>query len=275
MNNPLTESVALHNGIQMPCLGLGVWKADNGQEVIDAVKTAVKVGYRSIDTAAIYGNEEGVGSGIKECGIPREELFVTTKVWNQDQGYTSTLAAFEASRKRLDLEYLDLYLIHWPVKGKYKDTWRAMQQLYRDGLVRAIGVSNFHIHHLEDLMEAYDIKPMVNQIEFHPLLTQQPLRKFCREKGIQFEAWSPIMQGRLGIPILQEIGKKHGKTPAQVVLRWDLQHDIVTIPKSVHAHRITENAEIFDFTLSADEMNQIDALNQDKRFGADPDNFNF
>lgn len=271
----LQDAATLHNGVQMPWFGLGVYKVENS-EAIQAVKAALKAGYRSIDTAAYYQNEEGVGIGIKEAGIPREELFITSKVWNSDQGYDSTIKAFEASLKRLGLDYLDLYLIHWPVKGKYKETWKALEKIYKEGKVRAIGVSNFHIHHLQDLLQEAEIKPMVNQVEFHPRLTQKELRQYCKEQGIQFEAWSPLMRGQLfDNDVLREIGKKYNKTPAQVILRWDLQHEVVTIPKSVNEQRIIENASIFDFKLTKEEMDRIDALNENKRIGSDPDNFDF
>lgn len=261
----------------MPWVGLGVYKVQEGEEVVHAVKTALEIGYRHIDTAAFYQNEEGVGRAVKESGVPREELFITTKVWNSDQGYDTTLKAFEESLKKLDLAYIDLYLVHWPVKGKYKETYKALEKLYKDGLVRAIGVSNFQIHHLQDLMETCEIKPMVNQVEYHPRLTQKALHAFCKENGIQLEAWSPLMRGGelLNEPVLVEIGKKYGKTPAQVILRWDLQNDVVTIPKSVTPQRIKENADIFDFELTAEEMEAIDSLNQEKRIGPDPDNFDF
>lgn len=275
MTDNIKASVALSNGVRMPWLGLGVWQVDNGREAENAIKAAVETGYRSIDTAAIYGNEEGVGRAIKDCGVPREELFITTKVWNASHGYESTLKAFDDSRKKLGLDYIDLYLIHWPVKGKYRETWRAIEKIYGEGAARAVGVSNFHVHHLKDLMSDCTVAPMVNQVEFHPLLAQKELRGFCKEKGIQFEAWSPLMQGHLDIPALNEIGKKHGKTPAQVVLRWDLQKEVVTIPKSIHASRIRENADIFDFRLSQEDMDAIDGLNKNRRFGSDPDNFNF
>jgi diketogulonate reductase-like aldo/keto reductase len=255
---------------------LGVWKAKEGSEVENAVKAAIQTGYRSVDTAAVYQNEEGVGRAIKESGVPREELFITTKVWNADQGYESTLKAFETSRKKLGLEYVDLYLVHWPVKGKYKETWKALEKLYKEGWVRAIGVSNFQVHHLQDVMEDCEIKPMVNQVEFHPYLTQKELLAFCKEQNIQLEAWSPLMQGEVvNVPEIQELANKYGKTPAQIVLRWDLQHGVVTIPKSVKEHRIKENAEIFDFELTAEDMAKLDALNKNHRFGPDPDNFDF
>ncbi|WP_240419280.1 aldo/keto reductase [Paenibacillus periandrae] len=275
MTVSITESVELHNGIKMPLLGLGVWKTKDGDEVINAVKSSIQAGYRSIDTAAAYGNEDGVGIGIKESGIAREELFITTKVWNASQGYDSTLQAFDESRKKLGLDVIDLYLIHWPVKGKYKDTWRALEKLYKDGAVRAIGVSNFQVHHLEDVIKGSEIVPMVNQIELHPRLTQLELRSFCQSHKIQVEAWSPLMQGNLDIPVLAKLADKYNKSAAQIILRWGLQHGIVVIPKSVNPKRIQENAAIFDFTLSAEDSALLDGLNENHRFGPDPDNFNF
>jgi diketogulonate reductase-like aldo/keto reductase len=270
------DTTTLYNGVKMPWLGFGVFKVKDGEEVVEAVKTAIQAGYRSIDTAKAYNNETGVAQGIRESGVAREDLFITTKVWNSDQGYESTLAAFEASMERLELEYLDLYLIHWPVKGKYKDTWRALEKLHREGRIRAIGVSNFQIHHLEDLMTDATIKPAVNQVELHPLLIQSELRDYCNKHQIQIEAWSPLGQGNLlEHPLLQNIAAKYGKSPAQVILRWDLQNGIVTIPKSVTPQRIRENADLYDFELTADEVEQINGLNENKRFGSDPDNFNF
>lgn len=276
----LKSTAVLANGVQMPWVGLGVFQVKEGRDLVEAVKAAVKAGYRSIDTAAIYENEAGVGQGIREAlaqnGMTREELFVTSKVWNADLGYDETLTAYEASLQRLGLDYLDLYLIHWPVAGKYKDAWRAMEKLYRDGRVRAIGVSNFQIHHLDDLMADAAIKPMINQVEFHPYLTQKELLHFTRKHGIQLEAWSPLMQGGLlDQPVLTEIAAAHGKTVAQIILRWDLQNGVITIPKSIKEHRIIENAAIFDFELNSAEMERIDALNQDRRVGPDPDNFDF
>ncbi|AZV63127.1 aldo/keto reductase [Peribacillus frigoritolerans] len=276
----LQDTTTLHNGVEMPWFGLGVFKVEEGPELVNAVKMAIKHGYRSIDTAAIYENEEGVGQGIreglKEAGISREDLFVTSKVWNADLGYESTIAAYEKSLQKLGLEYLDLYLIHWPVEGKYKEAWRALETLYKEGKVKAIGVSNFQIHHLKDLMEDAEVKPMVNQVECHPRLTQKEVQAFCKEQGIQFEAWSPLMQGELlDNEVLQAIATKHGKSVAQVILRWDLQNGIVTIPKSTKEHRIVENSTVFDFELTEEEMNQIDGLNQNHRVGPDPDNFNF
>ncbi|SDS95510.1 Aldo/keto reductase [Paenibacillaceae bacterium GAS479] len=271
----LNDVVELNNGVPMPRFGLGVWKVTEEGQVEQAVQSAIKAGYRSIDTAKIYGNEEGVGQGIRDSGVSRDELFITTKVWNADLGYESTLQAFQTSLDKLGLQQLDLYLIHWPVEGKIKDAWRAMEKLYKDGKVRAIGVCNFHIHHLEDLMKDAEIKPMLNQVECHPLLSQVELREFCQSHDIVVEAWSPLMQGNLDLPELTELAKKHGKTPAQIVLRWDLQHGIVTIPKSTHENRIIENANVYDFELSQEDMALIDGINQNKRFGPDPDNFDF
>jgi len=276
----LQDTTTLHNGVKMPWFGLGVFKVEEGPELVNAVKSAIKNGYRSIDTAAIYGNEEGVGKGIreglKEVGISREELFVTSKVWNSDLGYESTLKAFETSLAKLGLEYLDLYLIHWPVEGKYKDAWRALETLYKEGRIKAIGVSNFQIHHLQDLVQDAEIKPMIDQVEFHPRLTQKDLQAFCKENGIQMEAWSPLMQGQLlDNETLQGIASKYNKSVAQVILRWDLQSEVVTIPKSTKEHRIIENANVFDFELTKEEMDIIDGLNQNHRVGPDPDNFDF
>ncbi|MGG4112645.1 glyoxal/methylglyoxal reductase [Bacillus subtilis] len=276
MPTSLKDTVKLHNGVEMPWFGLGVFKVENGNEATESVKAAIKNGYRSIDTAAIYKNEEGVGIGIKESGVAREELFITSKVWNEDQGYETTLAAFEKSLERLQLDYLDLYLIHWPGKDKYKDTWRALEKLYKDGKIRAIGVSNFQVHHLEELLKDAEIKPMVNQVEFHPRLTQKELRDYCKAQGIQLEAWSPLMQGQLlDNEVLTQIAEKHNKSVAQVILRWDLHHEVVTIPKSIKEHRIIENADIFDFELSQEDMDKIDALNKDERVGPNPDELLF
>ncbi|MFD0677800.1 MULTISPECIES: aldo/keto reductase [unclassified Paenibacillus] len=280
MAKHLQDTTTLHNGIKMPWFGLGVFKVEEGEELVHAVKSAIKHGYRSIDTAAIYDNEKSVGQGIHEAivetRIAREDLFVTSKVWNADLGYESTLAAYETSLNKLGLDYLDLYLIHWPVEGKYTESWRALETLYKEGRVKAIGVSNFQIHHIEKLMKTAAIKPMVNQVELHPQLTQNELISFCKEHGIQAEAWSPLMQGQLlDHPVLQEIANKYNKSIAQIILRWDLQHGIVTIPKSTKEHRIIENSAVFDFELSKEDIARIDGLNQNHRVGPDPDNFDF
>ncbi|ASS73655.1 aldo/keto reductase [Tumebacillus algifaecis] len=278
--NITQSTTTLSNGVKMPWLGLGVFKVEEGSELVNAVKTAIQHGYRSVDTAAIYANESGVGQGIREgiqaTGITREDLFITSKVWNSDLGYDSTLKAYEASLQKLGLEYLDLYLIHWPVQGKYKDAWRALETLYKEGRVKAIGVSNFQIHHLEDLLKDAEIKPMINQVEYHPMLTQKELHAYCKQQDIQLEAWSPLMQGQLlDNPVLQEIADNHRKSIAQIILRWDLQNEVITIPKSIKENRIVENASVFDFELTPAEMQQIDNLNQNRRVGPDPDNFDF
>jgi len=272
----LQGSFKLHNGVEMPYLGLGVYLSENGKEVTQAVEWALEGGYRHVDTASIYKNEEGVGEGLRNSGIPRQEQFVVSKVWNSDQGFDSTLRAYDESLKRLKLEQLDLYLIHWPVKGKFADTWRALEKIYQEGRVRAIGVSNFLQHQLEELLEVAEIIPMVNQMEFHPYLVQQDLLDFCADKGIQYEAWSPLMQGHIfGLDPLKELAEKYGKTIAQIVLRWDLQKGVVTIPKSVKKERILGNAALFDFELSAADVAILDQLNRNQRFGPDPDTFDF
>jgi len=276
----MSNIVKLNNGLKMPVIGLGVFQVEDGQVVIDSVKAAIRNGYRSIDTAAIYQNEEGVGKGIREAleenGLKREDLFITSKVWNADLGYQSTIDAFELSLKKLGLDYLDLYLIHWPVEGKYVESWKALETLYKNGKVKAIGMSNFQIHHLKEVMANAEIMPMINQVELHPMLSQAELREFLKENSIQVEAWAPLMQGQLfENETLLQIAKKHNKSIAQVVLRWHLQNGVVIIPKSIKEHRIQENANIFDFELTEEDMNQINSLNQNHRVGPDPDNFDF
>lgn len=266
----------LHNGVKMPYLGLGTYQADNEDEVVNSVKIALDLGYRHIDTASVYQNEEGVGKGIRASGLPREDIFVVSKVWNSDQGYESTLQAFQDSLDRLQLDYLDLYLIHWPVKGKYKETWRALEYLYANKKVRAIGVSNFLQHHLEDLMSDANVVPMVNQMEFHPYLVQQELIDFCNKNTIQYEAWSPFMVGKVfELDFCKDLAKKHGKSVAQIILRWNLQKGVIPIPKSVNKDRIAANAEIFDFELSKEDVAYLDSLDRDERTGAHPDHFDF
>ena len=270
----LADTARLHNGVEMPWFGLGVWRAEDGPEVENMVRWAVECGYRSIDTAAMYRNETSVGRAVRDCGVPREEIFLTTKVWNDDHGYDATLRAFDESLKRLDLDQVDLYLIHWPVRERYVDTWRALEAIYASGCARAIGTSNFKEHHLETLRAQCEIVPMVNQMEFHPRLQVPELRRYCREQGIQFEAWRPLMLGEvMKIPELRTLGEKHEKTPAQITLRWMLQRGVVTIPKSSRRERIVENADIFDFALTAQDLAVIDGLNCGGRLGADPDEF--
>ncbi|MGE7919755.1 aldo/keto reductase [Viridibacillus sp. NPDC093762] len=274
------QTTTLNNGIKMPVLGYGVFRVENGAELAKAVKTAIKKGYRSIDTAQIYGNEEMVGQGIKEAIaeglVTREELFITSKVWNAGLNYEAALAAYDDSLSKMGLDYLDLYLIHWPGHDQYLDAYKALETIYKEGLVRSIGVSNFQVHHLENLLKETEIKPVINQIEFHPRLTQQEVRNYCAEHDIQVEAWSPLMNGELlKDETLQSIAAKHSKTAAQIVLKWDLQHQVVTIPKTMTELRMEENINVFDFELTTEEMTQIDALNDNFRCGPNPDEFNF
>ena len=272
----LRGTVKLVNGVEMPYFGLGVFKTKEGSEVENSVKWALESGYRHIDTAAIYKNEKGVGNALKASGIPRNELFITTKAWNDNQRNNTVMEGFEESLELLQTDYIDLYLIHWPVIGKYNATWKVMEKIYRSGRAKAIGVSNFLQHHLEDLFKIAEIKPMVNQVECHPYLVQQPLINFCQANNIVYEAWSPIMRGAVNdIPLFKELSEKYKKAPVQIVLRWDLQKGIVTIPKSVHLDRIKSNAEIFDFELSEADINRIDKLDKNERFGSHPDTFTF
>jgi diketogulonate reductase-like aldo/keto reductase len=272
----ISDAATLRNGVSMPWLGLGVLHIADGETVENAVRWALETGYRHIDTAAIYGNEVGVGRAIKQSGVSREDVFVTSKVWNRDQGYDQALAAFEASLERLDMDYVDLYLVHWPVEDKFKETWRALETIYDSGRARAIGVSNFLVHHLASLLEDARIVPMVDQVEFHPYLQQPDLQAFCREHQIQLEAWRPIMMGKVNdVPELVKLGQKYGKTPVQITLRWMIQRGVVVIPKSEQRARIQSNANIFDFELEARDLTFIDGLDRHERLGSDPDNFHF
>lgn len=272
----ISSKVTLNNGAEMPWLGLGVFRSEDGPEVENAVKTALENGYRSIDTAAIYQNEKGIGNAILGSVVAREEIFLTSKVWNSEQGYKTTMAAFEASLEKLQTSYLDLYLIHWPKGQKSVETWKAMEELYTKGQIRAIGISNFLVHHLEDFLPECNITPAVNQVEFHPELIQPELLEYCKNKGIQMEAWSPIMKGRVNnIPLIKDLAAKYKKTPVQVVLRWDIQKGVVTIPKSVTPERIISNADVFDFELSHEDMEKINQLDQNKRIGFHPDSIPF
>ncbi|MCD9877207.1 aldo/keto reductase [Streptomyces sp. NR30] len=261
----------------MPQLGFGVWQVPD-DEAERAVATALEAGYRSIDTAAIYGNEQGTGKAIAASGVPREDIFLTTKLWNSDQGYDSTLRAFDASLDKLGVEYVDLYLIHWPTpeRDKYVDTYKAFEKLHADGRIRAIGVSNFEPDHLRRLIAETSVIPAVDQIELHPHLQQHAAREYHAEQGIATEAWSPLGQGKglLEVPAIVAIAQKHGRTPAQVVLRWHLQLGNVVIPKSVTPSRIKENIEVFDFSLDTEDLAAISALNEDRRLGPDPSAFN-
>ncbi|MEU5924542.1 aldo/keto reductase [Streptomyces antimycoticus] len=269
-------NLTLHTGLEIPQLGFGVFQVEDAQTT-DAVLSAIEAGYRSIDTAAIYGNEAGVGRALATSGVPREELFLTTKLWNADQGYDSTLAAFEASVAKLGTAYVDLYLIHWPTPARdlYLDTWRALEKLLADGRTRAIGVSNFQPAHLRRLLDHSGVVPVINQVELHPYLQQGQLRDFHAQHKIATEAWSPLAQGALlQDPALAAIAQRHGKTPAQVVLRWHLQLGNVVIPKSVTPARIRENIDVFDFTLTPEDVEAINALDRGRRTGPDPDTLN-
>lgn len=276
MVNSIQDRVVLNNGVAMPWLGLGVWQGrpEDGEHVERAVRVALSEGYRSIDTAANYRNERGVGRAIRASGVPREDIFVTTKLDNLDHGYEKALEAFDRSLSELGLDYVDLYLIHWPMSRTYVESWKALEHIYREGKAKAIGVSNFQIRHLDELMKSCSVVPAVNQVEYHPRLTQKELKRHCESLGIRLVAWSPIMQGRiLDDPVVLELSRSYGKTPAQIILRWDLQRGVVTIPKSSKPERIKENANIFDFELSVSDMERLDGLNRNERSGADPDTF--
>ncbi|POZ54139.1 Glyoxal reductase [Lysinibacillus sphaericus] len=275
------ENVTLNNGLEMPLVGYGVFRVPDGDDLAEAVKTAIAKGYRSIDTAQVYRNEESVGRGIRaaidEGLVAREELFITSKVWNDRLSYEETLAAYASSLEKLGLDYLDLYLIHWPgLDTSYIEAYKALEKIYQDGRVRSIGVSNFHVHHLEHLLKETTVIPVINQIEFHPHLTQEEVRNYCKEHRIQVEAWSPLMNGSLlEEALIQQLASKYNKTPAQIVLRYDVQHGVVTIPKTMTPSRMTENLDVFDFALADEEMAQLDAMNDGLRCGPDPEKFNF
>lgn len=265
----LTDAFTLHNGVTIPCIGYGAYSPNN--DISSSVLlNAIQAGYRHIDTAFFYHNEQEVGEAVKKCGVPREELFITSKVWNGDRGYESTKAAFELTMKNLDLDYLDLYLIHWPANRKQfgdeapiinSETWRAMEELYNEGRIRAIGISNFLPHHIDDLMKTATITPMVNQIEFHPGWPQTYLASYCQKLGIVVEAWSPLARSAaLNDETLVKIANAHNKTAAQVCLRWVLQHDILPLPKSVNPERMVANTDVFDFELTEEEMHEINLL---------------
>jgi methylglyoxal/glyoxal reductase len=259
----LKSSAKLNNGVEIPYLGLGVYQSPPGEITLRAVRYALKIGYRQIDTAELYGNEKDVGRALRESGIRREDVFITTKVWNSHQGYDSTLYACEGSLGRLGLSYVDLYLIHWPVQGLGDETWRAMIKLLHQGKARAIGVSNYSIRELNELLEKSDIVPAVNQVEFHPFLYQEELLRFCKNNNIQLEAYSPLTRGkRLNHPKILELAKKYNKTPAQILIRWSLQHNVIVIPKSIHEARIKENSQVFDFQLEPKDMKLLDSLNE-------------
>jgi methylglyoxal/glyoxal reductase len=267
----LRSTVKLNNGVEMPVLGLGVYQSLPGRATQNAVGSALRIGYRHIDTARIYGNEADVGQAIRDSGIPRDQIFVTTKLWNSDQGEDSTVRACDASLKRMGLTYLDLYLIHFPVTETRNDSWKAMGKLVNNGKCRAVGVSNFMINHLDELAESSDLVPAVEQVEFHPFLFQKELLEHCKKHGIQLEAYSPLARGeRLNHPTIMGMARRYSKTPAQIMMRWGLQHRLVVIPKSTREERIKENSQIFDFNISPEDMQVLDGLNQNLRTNWDP-----
>lgn len=277
--NGIIPAIRLHNGTEIPQLGLGVWQAREGEEVEHAVTSALDAGYRLIDTASIYGNERGVGRAIAASGISREELFITSKLWNDKHNYTDALQAYQDSLDRLGLDYLDLYLIHWPAPktGNFLEGWKALETLYTEGRVRNIGVSNFKVHHLETLLAHSTQVPVINQIELHPRLQQLETRHFCEQHNIVVESYSPLMQGGelLNDPAIVQIAAMYKKTPAQIILRWHIQSGLVAIPKSVTPERICENIDIGDFELSPEDMEIIRDMDQHIRIGADPDTADF
>jgi diketogulonate reductase-like aldo/keto reductase len=262
----LNSKARLNNGVDIPYLGLGVYQSPPGKVTLRAVKYALEIGYRHIDTAELYGNETDVGIALRESEINRDDVFITTKVWNSHQGYDLTIRACEGSLQRLGLSYIDLYLIHWPVQGFGNDTWKAMIKLLHEGKARAIGVSNYSIRELNEVLDMSDVAPAVNQVEFHPFLYQEQLLKFCKNNHIQLEAYSPLTRGkRLSHPDIIKVAKKYGKTSAQILIRWNLQHDIVTIPKSIHDNRILENSQVFDFHIESQDMKLLDSMNDNFR----------
>ena len=267
----LQSRVTLSDGNTMPLFGLGVWAANPGQETQDAVSCALEVGYRHIDTASMYGNEQDVGSALNACGVPRNEIFVTTKVWETEQGYEPTLRAFEQSQQKLGLEFVDLYLIHWPVEGQRVDTWQALERLQNEGRVKSIGVSNFSPSHLQEIFESGKQRPTVNQIELSPFLQQRTIADFTRSAGIHLTAYCPLARGeRFSHRSLQDIAEQTGKTPAQIMIRWGLQQGQTMIPKSVNPVRIRQNADVFDFTLSDKQMRLLAELDEGFRFCPNP-----
>ncbi|MBM2814163.1 MAG: Aldo/keto reductase [Ignavibacteria bacterium] len=269
----LQSTIKLNNGIEIPALGLGTYLTNPGKEARYSVLTALELGYRHIDTAAFYANEEDIGAAVRESGVPRNEIFVTTKLWNSDHGTDKARKAFDTSMKKLKLDYIDLYLIHWPLEDKRRETWLALEKIYESGACRSIGVSNYTIRHIEELLEYSSVVPVANQVEFHAYLYQKELLDYCKSKGIVLEAYTPLVRGKkFGDPKLKSFAQKYGKTPAQMLIRWTLQLGIVTLPKSVHRERIAENAEVFDFDISPEDMAEMNRLHCDYRVCWDPSN---
>ncbi|MBD3168355.1 MAG: aldo/keto reductase [candidate division Zixibacteria bacterium] len=272
MNLSIDSKVKLNNGVEMPLFGLGVFRAESGSEARNAILWALEKGYRHIDTASMYGNEEDVGIAVKQSGIRRQDVFITTKLWNDDHGYDETLRAFDKSLKTLGLDYVDLYLIHWPLPEKRAKTWEAMERIYEEGGAKAIGVSNYTIRHLEELSGTENVIPAVNQVEFSPFLFQKELHDYCKNRSIQLEAYSSLTRGKkFDNPTLKSIAEKYSKTPAQILIRWTLEHRIVVIPKSANKDRINENANVFDFEIAREDMEKLDSLNEDFRVTWNPE----
>lgn len=272
------KEFTLNNDVKIPAVGLGVFRVEDSKEAYETVKLALSLGYRHIDTAMVYRNEEAVGKAIKDSDIDRKEIFLTTKLWNDDQRSGKVNEAIETSLKLLDTDYVDLYLVHWPVKGTYVSVWQKMEEIYKSGKARAIGVSNYNIHHLEDLLKEANVVPAVNQIELYPYLTQDSVVKYCHEKNIYPEAWGPLGAGKsdvLSDKTLLDIAAKYKKSPAQIIIRWNVQRGVIVIPKSTNKERLTENITIMDFELTDNEVQQITSLNKNKRLGSDPDTFDF
>lgn len=269
--------VSLYNGIEMPLVGLGVFKTNDQKEMDNAVRYALEAGYRSFDTAQMYQNEHVLGEALRRSGIARGDIFLTSKLDNPNQGYDKALASFEESLRKLKTDYLDLFLIHWPGQKRARliESWRALERLHKEGRIRAIGVSNFMKRHLQWMAEDCEVMPAVNQIERHPLLNQNKLAAWCMQRGIQVEAWGPLVRGSFDFPQIRELAARYGKTPAQIILRWDVQSGYVVIPKSVHRERILENIDLFDFTLDEADMRAIDAMDANCRTSHDPETFDF
>lgn len=274
------ETMTLNNAVEMPVVGLGVFRVEDHDELVEAITHAIVSGYRSIDTAAIYGNEEAVGEGIRKglaaTGLKREDLFITSKIWNEDMRQGNVVGAYEESLRKMQLDYLDLYLIHWPVADKYVDTWLGMEQLYKEDKVRSIGVSNFQVSHLEALAKVSSVTPVINQVEYHPMLIQTELKAYLEDHNIQMESWSPLMNGEiLANPVMLKLAEKYDKSVAQLIIRWNIQTNVITIPKSTNKGRLIENLDVFDFQIDSADIELINGLNEDRRVGPDPDNFNF
>ena len=267
----LSSTFTLRGGVSIPMLGLGVYQARPGTETREAVKAALELGYRHVDTASVYGNERDVAMGIEESKVPRGDVFITTKLWNDDHGYDAALKACDQSLARLGTDHLDLYLVHWPVEGLRHDTWRAMERILEEGKARAIGVSNYTVRHLDELLARCKVPPAVNQVEFHPFLFQRELLAYCTKHGIRLEAYAPLVKARrMEHKVVQRVARNHARTPAQILVRWCIEHEVVVIPKSVHRERIEENSDVFGFTLDAEEMRLLDGLDEGFRTSWDP-----